>query len=121
GDHTDRLRARTERRGQRQCLGPHRGRYLRGAFSEFNILFPALESALNKKEVDWPQELFIKHGNLFLKLLENRAESTKLEVDGLIRIFEEFKVPHNSKILDVFCGIGATRFHYRERIQCSWS
>ena len=34
---------------------------------------------MNKKEVDWPQELFIKHGNLFLKLLENRAESTKLE------------------------------------------
>jgi SAM-dependent methyltransferase len=61
---------------------------------------------LNKKEVDWPQQLFIKHGNLFLKLLENRTESTKLEVDGLIRIFEEFKVPHNSRILDVSCGIG---------------
>jgi len=48
---------------------------------------------LNKKEDDLPQLLFIKQGNLFLKLLENRAESTKLEVDGLIRIFEDFKVP----------------------------
>jgi len=70
---------------------------------------------LNKKEVDWPQELFIKHGNLFLKLLENRAESTKLEVDGLIRIFEEFKVPHNSKILDVSCGIGRHSIPLAER------
>ncbi len=60
---------------------------------------------MNKKEVDWPQELFIKHGNLFLKLLENRAESTKLEVDGLVRIFEQFKVSRHSRILDVSCGI----------------
>jgi len=42
---------------------------------------------LNKKNVDWPQQLFIKHGNLFLKLLENRTDSTKLEVDELVRIF----------------------------------
>ncbi len=61
---------------------------------------------MNKKEDDWPQQLFIKQGNLFLKLLENRAESTKLEVDGLIRIFEDFKVPKHSRILDVSCGIG---------------
>jgi SAM-dependent methyltransferase len=61
---------------------------------------------LNKKRADWPQQLFIKHGKLFLKILENRAESTKLEVDGLIRIFEEFKVPKRSRILDVSCGIG---------------
>ena len=61
---------------------------------------------MNKKEVDWPQQLFVKHGNLFLKLLQNRAESTRLEVDGLLRIFEEFKVPKHSRILDVSCGIG---------------
>ena len=42
---------------------------------------------MNKKNVDWPQQLFIKRGNLFLKLLENRTDSTKLEVDGLVRIF----------------------------------
>ena len=73
--------------GNDKRLGPHRGDNKSGAFSEFNILFPALESALNKKNVDWPQQLFIKHGNLFLKLLENRTDSTKLEVDGLVRIF----------------------------------
>jgi 2-polyprenyl-3-methyl-5-hydroxy-6-metoxy-1,4-benzoquinol methylase len=61
---------------------------------------------LNKKEVDWPHQLFINHGNLFLKLLQNRAESTKLEVNGLVRIFERFKVPRHSRILDVSCGIG---------------
>jgi 2-polyprenyl-3-methyl-5-hydroxy-6-metoxy-1,4-benzoquinol methylase len=65
-----------------------------------------LESALNKKEIDSPQELFIKNGNLFLKLLQNEAESTKLEVNGLVRILEEFKVPKHSRILDVSCGIG---------------
>jgi 2-polyprenyl-3-methyl-5-hydroxy-6-metoxy-1,4-benzoquinol methylase len=65
-----------------------------------------LESALNKKEVDWPHQLFINHGNLFLKLLQNTAESTKLEVNGLVRILEEFKVPKHSRILDVSCGIG---------------
>jgi 2-polyprenyl-3-methyl-5-hydroxy-6-metoxy-1,4-benzoquinol methylase len=70
---------------------------------------------LNRKEVDWPQKLFIKHGNLFLRLLQNRAESTNLEVDGLVRIFEEFKVPKNSRILDVSCGIGRHSIPLAER------
>jgi SAM-dependent methyltransferase len=70
---------------------------------------------VNKKEVDWPHQLFIKHGDLFLKLLENKAESTKLEVDGLIRIFEEFKVPKHSRILDVSCGIGRHSIPLAER------
>ena len=61
---------------------------------------------MNKEEVDWPQKLFIKHANLFLRLLQNRAESAKLEVDGLVRIFEEFKVSTHSRILDISCGIG---------------
>jgi SAM-dependent methyltransferase len=70
---------------------------------------------LNKKEVDWPQQLFVKHGNLFLKLLQNKAESTRLEVDGLLRIFEEFKVPKHSRILDVSCGIGRHSIPLAER------
>jgi SAM-dependent methyltransferase len=70
---------------------------------------------LNNREVDWPRQLFIKHGNLFLKLLENRAESTKFEVDGLVRIFEEFKVPKHSRILDVSCGIGRHSITLAER------
>jgi len=74
-----------------------------------------LESALNKEEVDWPRQLFVKHGNLFLRLLQNRAESTKLEVDGLFRIFEEFKVPKRSRILDASCGIGRHSIPRSER------
>jgi len=70
---------------------------------------------LNKRNVDWPQQLFIKHGNLFLKLLENRTDSTKLEVDGLVRIFEEFNVPKNARILDVSCGIGRHSIPLAER------
>jgi SAM-dependent methyltransferase len=61
---------------------------------------------LNKDRPNWPQQLFVKHGRLFLKLLQNKAESTKLEVDGLVRIFEEFKVPKQARVLDVSCGIG---------------
>ena len=62
---------------------------------------------MNKnKEVDWPQQLFVRHGDLFLKLLQHKTESTNLEVDGLVCIFEEFKVPTHSRILDVSCGIG---------------
>jgi SAM-dependent methyltransferase len=70
---------------------------------------------LNKRDVDWPPKLFIKHGNLFLRLLQNRGESTKLEVDGLIRILEEFKVPKHSRILDVSCGIGRHSIPLAER------
>jgi SAM-dependent methyltransferase len=70
---------------------------------------------LNKKEVDWPQQLFVEHGNLFLKLLQSKAESTRLEVDGLFRIFEEFKVPKRSRILDVACGIGRHSIPLAER------
>lgn len=107
GEHTHRLGGWTNRDRQRQCLRPQTGEYLSGVISEFNILFPVLEGVLNKrKEVDWPQQLFIKHGNLFLKLLQNRAQSNKLEVEGLVRIFEEFNVSQGSRILDVSCGIG---------------
>ena len=70
---------------------------------------------MNKEEVDWPQQLFVKHGNLFLRLLQNKAESTKLEVDGLFRIFEEFNVPKRSRILDVSCGIGRHSIPLAER------
>ena len=70
---------------------------------------------MNKEEVDWPRQLFVKHGNLFLRLLQNRAESTKLEVDGLFRIFEEFKVPKRSRILDASCGIGRHSIPRSER------
>lgn len=85
-------------------------------------MFPVLESALNKNRVDWPQQLLIKHGNLFLKLLRNRTESTKLEVDGLVRILDEFKVPNHFRILDVSCGIGRHSIPLAEKgIQCSRS
>src|SRR6267143_6884270 len=86
GKQTLGLRARTHRRRQRQSLGHQRAGSPHRATSEFKILFPALENTLNKEAVNWPHQLFIKHGNLFLKLLQNKAESTKLEIDGLIRI-----------------------------------
>ena len=70
---------------------------------------------MNKKGVDWPQQLFVKHGNLFLRLLQNKAESTRLEVDGLVRILEEFKAPKHSRILDVSCGIGRHSIPLAER------
>ena len=109
------LRARTHRGRQRQSLGHQRAGYLPRPTSEFKMLFPALESALNNEAVDWPHQLFIKHGNLFLKLLQNKAESTNLEIEGLVRIFEEFNVPKSARILDVSCGIGRHSIPLAER------
>jgi len=40
------------RRGDDKVLRPRRGEYLSGAISEFNLLFPAPESGLNKEDVD---------------------------------------------------------------------
>jgi SAM-dependent methyltransferase len=53
----------------------------------------------------WTEELFEKHPGLFLKMLEERVEFAKCEVDLLLECLSElgFK-PRN--ILDLNCGIG---------------
>jgi SAM-dependent methyltransferase len=55
---------------------------------------------------NWAETLFVNQPQLYLPVLESMREQSKAEVDGLCRVFEEFKVPIGSKILDFSCGIG---------------
>jgi SAM-dependent methyltransferase len=43
---------------------------------------------------------------LYLPALEQGKEKAVREVDGLCKIFDEYKMPKDSKILDLSCGIG---------------
>ena len=54
----------------------------------------------------WTDELFIKHGEIFLLFLEKDLPQAGSEVEALTKIFSEFSVPAGSRVLDVCCGIG---------------
>jgi 2-polyprenyl-3-methyl-5-hydroxy-6-metoxy-1,4-benzoquinol methylase len=58
------------------------------------------------QEQHWAFKLFIEHPELYLPFLEQGKEKAVREVEGLCKIFDEYKVPRNSKILDLSCGIG---------------
>jgi SAM-dependent methyltransferase len=62
-------------------------------------------------EKDWVYELFIKHGELFQVLLEERFEQAEEEVKGLINLFKEYGIKSGQKILDLNCGIGRHSIH----------
>lgn len=59
----------------------------------------------NREPAGWPENLFIKHARIFLPVFRYSRE-TEQEVKGIIGIFEQFKVPKGSRILDVPCGVG---------------
>jgi SAM-dependent methyltransferase len=59
-----------------------------------------------QQEQHWTHKLFIEHPELFLPALERGKEKAEREVEGLCKIFDEYKMPKDSKILDLFCGIG---------------
>jgi SAM-dependent methyltransferase len=59
-----------------------------------------------QQEQHWAFKLFIEHPELFLSALERGKEKAVREVDGLCKIFDEYKMPKDSKILDLSCGIG---------------
>jgi SAM-dependent methyltransferase len=59
----------------------------------------------NAKE-DWAHVLFVEHPHLFLPELEKLQAQSEAEVNGLCRIFEEFRIGTESRILDLSCGIG---------------
>jgi SAM-dependent methyltransferase len=54
----------------------------------------------------WTEKLFIEESHLFGAALEKRLEITDTEIEGLLTIFDEHKVPENGFILDLACGIG---------------
>ncbi len=54
----------------------------------------------------WTDTLFVNHPYLYYPLLEHLKKDAPQEVDGLCKLFDEFKVGEGSKILDFSCGIG---------------
>jgi SAM-dependent methyltransferase len=59
-----------------------------------------------QQEQHWAFKLFIEHPELYLPVLEKGKEKAVREVEGLCKIFDEYKMPKDSKILDLSCGIG---------------
>jgi SAM-dependent methyltransferase len=59
-----------------------------------------------QQEQHWAFKLFIEHPELYLPFLELGKEKAVKEVESLCKIFEEYKMPKDSKILDLSCGIG---------------
>jgi SAM-dependent methyltransferase len=58
------------------------------------------------QEQHWAYKLFIEYPELYLPFLEQGKEKAVREVEGLCKIFDEYKMPKDSKILDLSCGIG---------------
>jgi SAM-dependent methyltransferase len=59
-----------------------------------------------QQEQHWAFKLFIDHPELYLPFLELGKEKAVKEVESLCKIFDEYKMPKDSKILDLSCGIG---------------
>ncbi len=59
-----------------------------------------------QQEQHWAYKLFVEHPELFLSALERAKEKAVREVEGLCKIFDEYDMPKDSKILDLSCGIG---------------
>jgi len=64
------------------------------------------EKLQQKQKQHWAYKLFIEHPELFLPHLDRGREKAVGEVEGLCKIFDEYKLPQDSKILDLSCGIG---------------
>ena len=54
----------------------------------------------------WTEKLFIDEADLFGETLKEKIKTTDTEIEGLLNIFQEYKVPKNASILDLACGIG---------------
>ncbi len=66
----------------------------------------AEEESRHQQEQHWAYKLFIEHPELYLPFLELGKEKAVREVEGICKIFDEYKMPKDSKILDLSCGIG---------------
>lgn len=59
-----------------------------------------------KKKNDWSYILFIEYPHLFLPIIEDLKKKTPKEINGLCKLFNQFNISKNSRILDFSCGIG---------------
>jgi hypothetical protein len=52
----------------------------------------------------WTGQLFLEHGELFLKVMKRRDERAKREVEVLERIFSEMNVHPGDGVVDLCCA-----------------
>lgn len=62
-------------------------------------------------EPGWTDELFLKHGDLFLKLHERGLESAEDEAKAIAAVLKERGLADGGAILDAPCGIGRHAVH----------
>jgi SAM-dependent methyltransferase len=65
-----------------------------------------LSKSLREFENNWSYELYVKHPELFLPILEEESKDASKEVAGLCKILRDLDLPVKAKILDLSCGIG---------------
>jgi SAM-dependent methyltransferase len=59
-----------------------------------------------KMDTHWTEKLFIEKAPLFGAQLEEKLDNTAIEIEGLLKLFSEHRVPKGGAILDLACGIG---------------
>ena len=59
-----------------------------------------------EKDRHWTERMFIDQASLYKATLETLVERARTEVDSLVRIFKEHRVPSGGAVLDLACGIG---------------
>jgi len=62
-------------------------------------------------ESQWTEDLFIKHGELFQVLLEERFDQAEAEARGLASLLEARGISGGAMVLDLNCGIGRHAIH----------
>ena len=60
---------------------------------------------------DWTEDLFLKQGELFLKLHERGLEHSEPEARAVAGLLKKHGLPDGASILDVPCGIGRHAIH----------
>jgi SAM-dependent methyltransferase len=64
------------------------------------------QNKVDDRQKNWSNILFVEYPHLFLPELENQQSQSESEVNGLCRVFDEFRIGTRSRILDLSCGIG---------------
>ncbi len=57
-------------------------------------------------EKRWTERMFVDRAELYREALEALVEKAGAEVEGLMSIFSEHRVPEGARVLDLACGIG---------------
>jgi 2-polyprenyl-3-methyl-5-hydroxy-6-metoxy-1,4-benzoquinol methylase len=63
---------------------------------------------------DWTKDLFIRHADLFLKLMEERWSRTEELVNGMVKILNSYGIA-SGNLLDLCCGNGRVSIHMAKK------